>query len=314
VATQEQERTDDPSALIERIERLTADLERIRDPGARAGAEELVASILELYGEGLARIGEALNAAGPAGEPIKNALVEDGVVASLLLIHGLYPVDLETRVREALDEVRPYMESHGGNVELVGVSPEGVAHLRLEGHCDGCPASRSTLELAIKDALDQTAPDLAGLEVEGLVEESPAGPLSAGAFELPIVQSGLPAGAGGGAPPSGPRTQAGPTWVRLEERFDDLADGTTTGIEVLDRKVVVARVEGKLLAYLDECPSCESALAGVTLSEGVLTCPSCDRRYFLPRAGRSLDEDKLQLGPVPLLNQNGAGIKVAVPA
>ena len=47
---------------------------------------------------------------------------DDGVVASLLLMHGLYPVPLEDRVREALDSVRPYMESHGGDVELLGIA------------------------------------------------------------------------------------------------------------------------------------------------------------------------------------------------
>ena len=92
------------------------------------------------------------------------------MVASLLLIHGLYPVELETRVHEALESVRPYMESHGGDVELLGIE-DGVARLRLVGHCEGCPASEATLELAIKKALEETAPDLEGLEVEGVHRE-----------------------------------------------------------------------------------------------------------------------------------------------
>ena len=96
---------------------------------------------------------------------MRDRLVDDGVVASLLLIHGLYPVSLEERVLEALDSVRPYMESHGGDVELLGIE-DGVAKMRLVGHCEGCPASEATLELAIKKALEETAPDLEGLEVE----------------------------------------------------------------------------------------------------------------------------------------------------
>ena len=75
---------------------------------------------------------------------------------------------------EALEGVRPYMESHGGNVDLLGLE-DGVARLKLEGSCDGCPASASTLELAIKQALDEAAPDLAGLEVEGIAEGSAGG-------------------------------------------------------------------------------------------------------------------------------------------
>ena len=77
-------------------------------------------------------------------------------VASLLLIHDLYPVDLQTRVIEALDTVRPYMESHGGNVELLALE-HGVARIRLQGSCSDCSASSVTLELAIKQALDETA-------------------------------------------------------------------------------------------------------------------------------------------------------------
>jgi Fe-S cluster biogenesis protein NfuA len=78
-----------------------------------------------------------------------------------MLIHGLYPVSLETRVQAALDSVRPYMDSHGGNVELLAIE-DGIARLRLEGSCSGCAASQSTMELAIERALEETAPDLLG--------------------------------------------------------------------------------------------------------------------------------------------------------
>ena len=73
-------------------------------------------------------------------------------------------------MQEALDQVRPYMKSHGGGVELLGIE-DGVAHLRLEGSCNGCGASVSTLELAVEKALEEAAPDLAGMRVEGAVQE-----------------------------------------------------------------------------------------------------------------------------------------------
>src|SRR6185295_11676665 len=137
------------------------------------------------YGVGLSRIFAALDEGGASGHAIRDKLVQDGVVASLLLIHDLYPVPLEERVREALEEVRPYMESHEGDVELLGVE-DGVVRLRLKGSCDGCPASASTLELAIKEALERAAPDLVGLEVEGLVTD--AAPTPSG-IELPVIQA-----------------------------------------------------------------------------------------------------------------------------
>jgi Fe-S cluster biogenesis protein NfuA len=177
-------------ALVGRVERLVALSEQIPDPGARALIGDLTSAIMDLYGEGLARIGAALRDAGPAGAELRERLLADGVVASLLVMHDLYPVSLQERVLEALDSVRPYMQSHEGGVELLGVE-DGVARLRLQGSCHGCAASRATLELAIKEALDAHAPDLLGMEVEGVAESNlhPApGPCEApGALALPMA-------------------------------------------------------------------------------------------------------------------------------
>jgi len=267
--------------LIARVQELTAQLDGVQDFQARAIADELVGSIIQLYGDGLERIFAALD------DDVRDRLAGDGVVASLMLIHGLYPVDLETRVHEALDSVRPYMESHGGDVELLGIE-DGVARMRLVGHCDGCPASESTLELAIKKALEETAPDLEGLEVEG-VQERPAP-----AFELPVVQSN-------GAPPA---------WTDLDD--SPPGPGGTAPMTVAGADVLVANVGGTLLAYRNACGWCRARLDDAPMTPGgTLTCPSCERRFELRRAGRSPDDDALQIAPVPLLRANG-GVRVAV--
>jgi nitrite reductase/ring-hydroxylating ferredoxin subunit len=77
--------------------------------------------------------------------------------------------------------------------------------------------------------------------------------------------------------------------------------------------VLVANVGGSLLAYRDRCPSCGEGIANGELKGGVLSCPSCERRYYLPRAGRSMDEERLLLEPVPLLGQGGSA-RIAVSA
>jgi Fe-S cluster biogenesis protein NfuA/nitrite reductase/ring-hydroxylating ferredoxin subunit len=237
-----------------------------------------VSSIIQLYGEGLERIFAALD------DDVRGRLSEDGVVASLMLIHGLYPVDLETRVREALDSVRPYMESHGGNVELVAIE-DGVAKMRLVGHCDGCPASEATLELAIKRALEETAPDLDGLDVEGVSRPE---------FELPVAQA----------------NGATPEWTDLEA--DPPTPGLTTPMTVAGADVLVANVGGTLLAYRNACAWCRARLDVAPMTPGgVLTCPGCERRFELRRAGRSPDDEALQIAPVPLLRSNGR-VRVAV--
>lgn len=179
-----------PEELVERVQELLGSLDEIADPVAQQRVQELIGTVLELYGAGLERVLGIVDDAGDDALPIRQALLDDGVVSSLLLIHGLYPISLEERVVEALDSVRPFLASHGGNVELLGID-DGVARLRLEGSCDGCPASAATLEHALKEAIDATAPDLLGLEVEGVVgledqAEEPAG------LSLPLVQVGAP--------------------------------------------------------------------------------------------------------------------------
>ena len=277
----------DTEALVGRVEELTAQLDSIGDPFARACAEDLVGALMGLYGEGLERMFEAIAEEG--SESLRDRLTEDGVVASLMLIHGLYPVDLATRVQEALDSVRPYMESHGGNVELLGIE-DGIAKLRLEGSCNGCPASASTMELAIEQALQDAAPDLEGIDVEGVTAAPP------GAFELPMV--------GGGAPVSG--------WLALEG-LDRLVPGAVMGASAGGRALVVANVAGDLLAYRNRCAGCGGTLDHGDLAGGTLHCPSCTRGFELPRAGRCVSEEDLQLEPVPLL-RDGATVRVAVAA
>jgi len=178
-------------SLVGRVQVLSEQLDGLSDVHARELAQELLSAVMVLYGDGLQRIMSAIEDAGPVGVEICDALVADSAVGSLLLIHDLYPVAIETRVATALASVRPYMESHGGNVELISLE-DGVAHLKLEGSCSGCSASQATLELAIKQALDEHCPDLAGLEVSGVTEPALATNTAYDACELPMAETALP--------------------------------------------------------------------------------------------------------------------------
>ena len=141
--------------LVARVEQL---LEQVEENSL---ASEVVPTLVDLYGEALARM---LAGADPA---------TDELLSHLLLVHDLHPVDVETRVRQALDDVRPYLGSHGGDVELLGVE-NGVARVRLEGTCNGCPSSTVTLRNAIEEAIMGAAPELERVEAEGVAEPQPA--------------------------------------------------------------------------------------------------------------------------------------------
>ena len=158
-------------AIVERLGELLERLESVGDPAARATAEDLVSTLMEIYGEGLERIFDALTEETPA-VAVRDALLDDGVVASLLLIHGLYPVDLETRVREAVDALRPQVLAEGGKIDLVSLD-DGVAQFLLEeapGSSSGCAAESATLEMDLIGALEQAAPDLLGVELLSAAE------------------------------------------------------------------------------------------------------------------------------------------------
>jgi Fe-S cluster biogenesis protein NfuA/nitrite reductase/ring-hydroxylating ferredoxin subunit len=267
----------EPEQLIARVQELTGRLEDLDDPACRSLAEELTSAVVQMYGAGLERIVELADAG------TRDEMSKDSLVAGLLMIHDLYPVPIEERVMEALDTVRPYMESHGGNVELLGIE-DGIAKLRLEGSCKSCRASSSTLELAVRQALEEAAPDLLGMDVEGVMEE-----------EEEVTGIALPMANGA------------PSWHTL----DIAPPEALTATSIDDVSLFVANVDGTLLAYRNKCASCGGALDNGTLEDGALRCPGCGRGYFLPQAGRSMDDDHLQLQPIPLLRET-EGIKVAL--
>ena len=291
--------------LVERVQELQGRLELSGDSATRAVAEELVAAIVQMYGAGLQRIVGSLMDAGAAGERVAASLAEDSLVATLLLIHDLHPIPLGQRVQDALDSVRPYMESHGGNVELLSLE-HGVARIHLRGSCSDCSASAVTLELAINQALEEAAPDLEGLEVEGMAPQTAGGP------GPPIITGAHP------PPPPGPSGMELPVVVSAPSpslfevaSVRGLADGALAAVNVAGSDLLVANVDGTLLAYRDRCASCGATLHDGLLLAGALSCPVCTRSFFLPRAGRSMDDDRMQLEPVPLLNDEGR-VKVAL--
>ncbi|MBA3287996.1 MAG: NifU family protein [Acidimicrobiia bacterium] len=148
------------------MEAVLGELRESLDQRAWERVEEAVGLVSELYGGGLERVLELVS------DDVVERLVADDLVGSLLVLHGLHPLDLEARIGAALDSVRHYMESHGGSVEVLGIDEdEGVLLLKMLGSCDGCPSSSVTLQLAVKQAIDEAAPEIVHINV---VDDTPA--------------------------------------------------------------------------------------------------------------------------------------------
>jgi Fe-S cluster biogenesis protein NfuA/nitrite reductase/ring-hydroxylating ferredoxin subunit len=221
-------------------------------------------------------------------------------------VHGLHPDDVATRVARALDGVRPYLASHGGDVELVDIS-DGVVRLRLTGSCDGCSSSAATLELAVEGAVHDAAPEVTGIEVEQ--------PSAASVIPLSSLwaRTGEPASAE--ATPGDPGHRAS-SWHEVP--VTELATERVQSQLVAGVSVAICRVGSEFFAFRDRCPNCESTIGGAALHRraggqvgtAVLRCPGCGGHFDIRHAGTGIDSTH-HLDPLPLLVSEST-VRVAV--
>ena len=168
-------------------------------------------------------------------------------------------------------------------MELVRLE-EGVAYLRLQGLCKSCPSSSATLDLAIRQAINEACPDLEKLEVEGVTESKTPG------FHLP-------AGA--------------PSWTIIG-RKEEVAAGDLSTVEVNGTRVLLCNLGGQLYAYRDICPECQSSLQTGALDHDTLKCPH-GHSFDIRHAGAGIDHREYHLDPFPLIAHNGI-VKISVAA
>lgn len=282
-------------AAGERIETLL-DASSAGGAVARERAEQLVREVADLYGAGLDRILRLV-------EPeVRDRLAADDLIASLLLVHGLHPHDVHTRVSAALDSVRPYLGSHGGDVTLLAVA-DGVVRLELSGSCRTCPSSSVTLELAVEDAVRAAAPEIESIEVAAAAPESADTLISADSLFSHVHADPHPAHG---------------SWIAVPE-LAELAAGEVGGFVIGGQAVLACRVGDDLFVYRDHCPSCDGSLAGTALErrlghpvgDAVLRCPRCRAHYDAVHAGARVDGAG-HLEPLPVLVRAGE-LSVAVP-
>ena len=128
---------------MQRIGEMVEGLESAADPSVRAMARELVESLMALHGAGLERILELASEAGETGETIIRKCGRDEVVSGLLLLYGLHPEDLHSRVTYALEKTRPFLQSHSATAKLVSVDDDGRVSVRVHLKPGGCGSTRS---------------------------------------------------------------------------------------------------------------------------------------------------------------------------
>jgi Fe-S cluster biogenesis protein NfuA/nitrite reductase/ring-hydroxylating ferredoxin subunit len=262
-------------------------------------AQQLVREVVGLYGAGLERIIQ-LAQASDQSPSLAERLAADDLVASLLLVHGLHPHDVHRRVSDALDRVRPYLGSHGGDVDLLEVTEDDVVRLAFKGSCKSCPSSAVTLELAVEDAVRAAAPEISSIEV---VAAEPTTKASDARSMIPAES--LLAHVHSNGPSNG---HSATTWCPVPE-MAELEPGEVAGFRVegvAETVVVACRVGDQLFAYRDHCPVCDDSLAGAELHGPLLRCPRCQSDFDVVHAGAGVaDRSQGHLDPIPLLTRDG---------
>ncbi len=271
--------------LAKRVDDAVAALDDL-DPGPRAAAEELQAAIEAVHRAGLVTIVRRLR----AEESTRAALfelVDDPVVRLLLSLHGIVRPDPATHANQVLDEVRPQLHSHGGDVALVRID-DGTAFVRLEGACNGCSMSSVTLRNLVEEALVQGVPAITAVEV---VKDAPTPTL------IPVESLRIG------------RDPAADGWARFGPAagvaVDDITVATLSngGRSV---EVVVVNLGQRLSAYRNECAHDALPLneAVLDVSNGTLTCP-WHGFCFDATSGECLSAPGAQLEQLPLRVDDG---------
>lgn len=157
---------------VQRIGGLVQEIETIADPAVRANTKELVQALMDLHGAALDRAMEIVASAGDPGMSLIDQLGCDPLVSSVLVLYGLHPQDLQSRVLQAVERVKPQLRKQGCEVELLEVQ-DGFVRLRVQTGEHACGSTAKTVQATVEGAIYEAAPDITALTIEGL-ETKPA--------------------------------------------------------------------------------------------------------------------------------------------
>ena len=280
---------DNLEQLAERVDQAIAETQGL-EPASRGKAMALKSAIEEFHKVGLTQIVKKLKN-DPRGKELLFELVDEPTVYALFAMHGLVRADLRTQVSRVIEMVRPYMQSHGGDVSLVDVRGKTV-FVRLSGNCNGCSMSSVTLRNTVEESLREHVPEVEGVEV---VPNEPTG--NDGSQEREpehLVQI------------QGPnRADTSHGWVD-GPMLDELRESKPFAFECDDVKILLIKSRQGLRAYRNACAHQGLPLDGGLLDPeaGTITCP-WHGFQFDSESGECFSAPQCQLEPFPLRVENG---------
>ena len=245
------------------------------EPAQLGVLSALKTGIEELNAEAFKRLIRALKHDEAASAALRRA-VRDPLVYQVLLFHGVVKEPLEHRVARALDEVRPSLKSHGGDVELVAVKFPDTVEVRLIGSCQSCPSSGETLSEGVEKSIKALCPEITTVtRVSRGAPEATAGGAQVVHFVSPFAR------------------QQDKGWADVCA-LSDLVDDAMVSRQVDGRDVLLYR-HGDSVSCLDNaCAHMGMPLDGGHIENGTLRCPYHGFVYLL-ETGECLTVPEVQL-------------------
>ncbi len=263
--------------LAERVDKAIAEVQSL-EPAIRTKAMTLKSTIEEFHKVGLTQIVRKLKN-DPNGKKLLFELVEEPTVYALFAMHGLVRADLKTQVSRVIEMVRPYMQSHGGDVSLVDVKGK-TAYVRLSGNCNGCSMSSVTLRNTVEESLAEHVPEIEKVEV---VPNEPE-PAVGGLVQLH----------------GGPTNSEEHGWV-AGPLVSEITTDKPFAFESGEDKILLIKSMKGMRAYRNACAHQGLPLEGGMLDQdnGTLTCP-WHGFQFDSESGECFSAPQCQLEPFPL--------------
>jgi Fe-S cluster biogenesis protein NfuA/nitrite reductase/ring-hydroxylating ferredoxin subunit len=222
----------------------------------------------------------------PACAARLRSAVRDPFIFGVLRFHGLVKDPLEIRLEQALEEVRPSLRGHGGDVELVALKMPDTVEVRLVGSCHGCPSSAQTLTEGVERAIRQHCP-----EIQHIRQVSQPPPQRTQPGEPQVVHFTSPFARAG--EPAGLAATVGPGWEEVCA-LDEIPDGGILTRTLSGREVLLYRRAHTVSCFDNACAHMGMPLDGGELREGTLQCPHHGFTYTLD-TGECLTVPEVQL-------------------
>lgn len=264
------------SSLLKNLERLEAIVQEW-DESHRMTVHALRQAVDDLHKEAFARIIRGIKTEPAALDTLKHS-VGDEVVYAVLRHLELVKPSLQERLELALASVRPLLQGHGGNVEIVAVEPPDTVAIKLLGACDGCPSSGLTLTEGIEKAIRDHCPEI---------------------LTIKKVMGGLAGAHGDDAPvslisPFALNSEAG--WETAIQ-LDEIPNYGMKALELHGQSLLLSRQDHRVTCFHNACAHMGMPLDMGEVSNGIVTCPYHGFRYDLS-SGECLTAPEVQLVPL----------------